>query len=208
MVSCFTPRAIAALVVTVVAASAFGQDADPHLRLGAAHFRAGRFEEAVVEFKVARELGSVGETHWYIAAALTRAGRHLDALEAFAKAEEEAPQSADALFLYYRGVACSEAQLVVCAAGSFELAAQSAGPKVAEQARRLATEASALLAAEPPHEAIDELLLRAVAAARKGRARLSATVAREAAELASRRADRWRALEAQKFLDPRDAGRP
>ena len=115
-------RAMVALVSVWLAAPATGDGADSHLRAGAAHFRAGRYQEAVVEFKVACALGAGNECPWYIAAALTRAGRHLDALEAFEKAQQVAPESADALFLYYRGVACSETQLVVCAAESFELA--------------------------------------------------------------------------------------
>lgn len=201
-------RAAFGLLLLTLPAAAFAQDGDRHLRQGAAHFRAGRFDEAVVEFKVARELGSADEGLWYIASALTRAGRHLDALEAFGEAAELAPRSADALFLYYRGVACSEAQLVVCAAESFELAARSAGPRVAEQARRLAAEARALLTVEPPRAAIDELLARADDAAKKRRVRLSAAFAQEAGALASKRADRWRALEAQRALVPVDGGRP
>jgi len=207
-VSRFTTRALAALLAGTLTAAAFAQAGDPHLRLGAAHFRAGRFDEAVVEFKVARALGSGDEAPWYVAAALTRAGRNLDALEAFEEAAEIAPRSADALFLYYRGVACSQAQLVVCAAESFELAASSSGPRVAEQARRLAAEARALLAAEPPRAAIDTLLARAEDGARKGRARLSLAFAREAGALAARRLDRWRALEAQQLLGRADGGRP
>jgi tetratricopeptide (TPR) repeat protein len=207
-VSRFTTRALSALLVSTAAAPAFAQDGDQHLRLGAAHFRAGRFEEAVVEFKVARELGSTDDGQWYIAAALTRAGRHLDALEAFSEAAELAPRSADALFLYYRGVACSEAQLVVCAATSFELAAKSAGPKVAEQARRLAGEARALLVTEPPRAAIDELVSRAEDAQRKQRKRLSGVFAQEAAALASKRSDRWRAPEIEKLIARGDGGRP
>ncbi|MBS1153973.1 MAG: hypothetical protein H6Q89_5671 [Myxococcaceae bacterium] len=199
-------RALAALLAGTAALAAFGQAGDPHLRLGAAHFRAGRFDAAVVEFKVARELGSGDEAHWYVAAALTRSGRQLEALEAFEDAAELAPRSADALFLYYRGVACSDAQLVVCAAESFELAAASAGPRVAEQARRLAAEARGLLLAEPPRAAIDTLLAQAEDGAQKGRARLSAAFAREAGALAARRTDRWRALEAQKLLGRADAG--
>lgn len=190
-----TSRGIAALLASCLAGVVAAQqpEGDEHLRLGAAHFRAGRFAEAVVEFKVARELGAGDEGLWYVAAALTRAGRTLDALEAFEEAFEAAPRTADALFLYYRGVACSEAQLLVCAAASFELAARSAGPKVAEQARRLAAEAARVLAAEPPRAAIDELLSRAAQAGRAGRPRLSAAYAREAGALAARRADSFRA---------------
>lgn len=162
---------------------ASAQESEPHLRLGAAHFRAGRFAEAVVEFRVARELGAGDEAHWYVAAALTRAGRTDDALEAFGEAAELAPKSADALFLYYRGVACSDAQLVVCAAEAFERAARSAGPKVAEQARKLAAEARAVLKAPVPEEALRVLASRAAEARKANRPRLAALIEAEAQAL-------------------------
>jgi tetratricopeptide (TPR) repeat protein len=176
-------RVCAALLVACLSTPVAASDGSSHLRAGAAHFRAGRYDEAVVEFKVARELGAGDECPWYIASALTRAGRHLDALEVFDQAEEVAPRSADALFLYYRGVACFETQLVVCAADSFELAARSAGPKVAEQASRLGLEARALLKAIPPNDAVQVLLAKSTEQANAGRPRLAKVFKREAASL-------------------------
>lgn len=201
-------RAIAALFLVCLATPAAASEADAHLRAGAAHFRAGRYQEAVVEFKVARELGAGSECPWYIAAALTRAGRPLEALEAFEQAQEIAPDSADALFLYYRAVACSETQLVVCAAESFELASKASGPRVAEQAQRLAGEARALLRLEPPRSAIDELIARATSQAQQGRPLLARVFGREAAALASHRADRFREADAARIGSPVDAGSP
>lgn len=189
-------RAIAALVFGCLAAPATAADGAAHLLSGAAHFRAGRFEEAVVEFKVARQLGAAKECHWYIAAGLTRAGRLLEALEAFEHAQELAPESADALFLYYRGVACSENQLVACAANSFELASKTSGPRVSRQARSLAAEASALLATEPPRSAIDALIARGTQHLNEGRPLLARVFGREAARLAAHRVDRFREAEA------------
>ena len=200
------PRALWVLLALGVTGPAFAGDAELHLRAGAAHFRAGRYEEAVVEFKVARELGAAGESPWYVAAALTRAGRHLEALEAFDEAAEVASESADALFLYYRGVACSETQLVTCAAESFERASRSAGPKVAEQARRLAAEALVLLTTEPPRTAIDALLTRAADQGHAGRGRLVRIFGREALALSTLRADRWREADSRRLAFGLDAG--
>ena len=199
--SCFLARALPALLLVVTAAPAVASDADGHLRAGAALFRAGRFAEAVVEFKVARKLGANSECPWYVAAALTRAGRSLDALEAFDEAAELAPESADGLFLYYRAVACSETQLVVCAAESFELASKASGPKVAAEAERLALDARKLLAGEPPKSAIDALLSRASQQLRDGHPRLARVLAREAGALAARRGDRFRGADALRFSD-------
>ena len=185
-------RGAVGLVIACLAGQASAGGEEEHLRAGAAHFRAGRFDEAVVEFKVARALGAGGECPWYIAAALTRSGRHLEALEAFEAADELAPESADGLFQYFRGVACSETQLVVCASTAFELSARSAGPKVAAQARRLAAEARGVLASVPPRAAIDALLLRAQSQVHNGNPRLAQVFVREAAALSARREDRWR----------------
>lgn len=184
------PRhALAAVLVLVCARDVHAQDADAHLTLGAAHFRAGRFTEAVVEFRVARARGGGGDTLWYIASALTRAGRATDAVEAFREAAEVAPKSADALLLYYRGVACSDAELLVCANDAFEQAARTAGPKVAEQARRLAAEARAVLGKGVPPAAIALLTERAAEAAKAGRPRLAAAINEEVKALRELGAD-------------------
>ncbi len=193
-------RRLFALLAFSTAAVAFAGEADAHLRAGAAHFRAGRFDDAVLEFKVARELGAGAECPWYVAAALTRAGRHLDALEAFELAAQTSPGSADALFLYYRGVACSDAQLVVCAAEAFALAAKSSGPKVAGAAQKLADEARAVLSREPEREAIDALLTRAALQRASARPKLSALLAREALALSERRKDGWKREDARRLL--------
>jgi tetratricopeptide (TPR) repeat protein len=197
-----------ALGVALVAQSAAASDVDQHLRAGATHFRAGRFPEAVVEFKVARELGAGSECPWYVAAALTRAGRLPEALEAFEVAAQTAPESADALFLYYRGVACSGSQLVVCAADAFEAASKASGPKVAEQARHLALEARALLSREPPRSAIDELVSRGRVALAAGHPLLARVLSREALAMAARRADHFGEAEASKLDAALDAGAP
>ena len=191
------------LVLASLPAVGAGSEADGHLRAGAAHFRAERFAEAVVEFKVARELGAGGECPWYIASALTRAGRSLEALEAFEQAEQEAASSSDALFLYYRGVACAEQQLLVCAEAAFTRASSASGPRVAEQARRLAAEVRGVLSTEPPRSAIDALLGRAAREQERGRPRLARLFAQEASALAAIRADLRRGSEA---AHPADGG--
>ncbi len=193
-------RRLFALLAFSTALVALAGEADAHLRAGAAHFRAGRFDDAVVEFKVARELGAGAECPWYVAASLTRAGRHLDALEAFELAQQSSPASADALFLYYRGVACTEAQLVVCAADAFTLAAKSSGPKVAGAAQKLADEARTVLSREPEREAIDVLLTRAAQQWQSARPKLGALMAREAVALSELRKDGWKREDARRLL--------
>ncbi len=173
-----------------------GPEADARLSSGASHFRAARFDQALIEFKVARELGARGEVGWYIAAALTKLQRSEDALEAFARALEESPQSADALLSYYHAMACYDAHLLVCAEGLLARLGADAGPRIAAQAAKVREQLRPLLAAEPPRSAVDALLTRGERAASAGRQALARAYFTEASALAGRRTDRYRAAEA------------
>src|SRR5262245_1629209 len=100
----------AALAVLLVAATARAQSrADEHMLAGAQHFQAGRFTEALVEFRVAKRAGDPGAA-WYVAAALVKVARFDEALEEFARAQASAPAERDALMDYYHALACYESR--------------------------------------------------------------------------------------------------
>ncbi|MGQ0504910.1 MAG: hypothetical protein ACT4TC_06280, partial [Myxococcaceae bacterium] len=81
-------RTIVAL--TVLAGAAAGRsESDARLASGASYFRRGEFDRALIEFKVARQLGAKGEVGWYNGAALTTQHRAEDALEAYSLADQE-----------------------------------------------------------------------------------------------------------------------
>jgi tetratricopeptide (TPR) repeat protein len=191
---------IAAAILCLAGAALGSADLDRRLASGASHFRAGRFDRALVEFKVARQLGARGDVTWYIAAALTKLQRPEDALEAFATAEAEAPDSGDTLLAYYRAIACHDAQLLVCADRILAEVSADAGPKIRSQAEKIRSQLAPLLGPEPPPSAIDALLSRGETALKHQRPTLAALYFREAHALSSRRSDRHRAGEADSRL--------
>jgi hypothetical protein len=166
---------------------------DEHLLAGARHFRDGRFAAALVEFRVAEKLSGGREAAWYAAACLVRLNRPEDAVEAFAEAERAAPAMRDELFDYYRAVACHEARLYLCAERLLALVDDRAGPRIRGEARKLLGRIEPALRGEPARTAIDWYYLRAEQSAK--RPLLAAAYLTEAAGLAARRADRYRALE-------------
>src|SRR5215831_18506993 len=110
--------------------------ADEHLLAGARFFREGEYSKALIEFRVAEQLGGAGEASWYVAATLVKLGRPEYALEAFAQADKGAPAAGDALFDYYRALACYDARLYLCAQKRFAQVAEQGGPRIAEMARK------------------------------------------------------------------------
>lgn len=175
--------------------------ADEHLLAGARLFRDGRFEDAYVEFSVARRLGEGGEAAWYAAAALLKLGRAEDAVAAFAEAEEQAPQVSDALLEYYRAIACHDARLYLCADRLLAAVEQQAGPKIAGQARKVRGALSALLATPPSLGTIDWYHSKATGTLQAGQGALARAFFAEAAELGRRRPDRYRVAEAEAGAD-------
>jgi len=173
----------AALLVVALAASA-GPSADEHLLAGAAAFRDGRFEAALVEFRVAEKLGAP-DGGAYAAAALVKLGRAEDALETFASS----PPGADDLLDWYRALACYDARLYLCADRLLSGLGR-AGPKATAEAGKLHAEIARVLATEPTAAAIDWYLSRCEAHRAEGRTALAAAYCREAAELGARRPDR------------------
>lgn len=170
---------------------------DAHLLAGARLFRDGHFQQAYVEFSVARRLGEGGEAAWYEAAALVKLKRPEDAIEAFATAVALAPEARDPLLEYYRALACYDARLYLCADHSLAAVEKSAGPKIAAQARKTRADiAGVVYSGEPAVGAIDWYHLRGTAALRAGLNALAGAYFTEAAGLAQLRRDRYRLPEA------------
>jgi hypothetical protein len=161
---------------------------DDHLMTGARHFREGRFDAALVEFRVAERLGAT-DAAGYAGASLVKLRRPEEALEAFAAAGEG---SRDALLDYYRALACYDARLFLCADRLLASLGERSGPRIAEQTQKVRADIAAALAKEPAQEAIDWYLARCSASADEHRPALAAGYCREAAALADRRNDRYR----------------
>jgi hypothetical protein len=188
----------AALVLLLFAASAraeSGAGADDHMLTGAQHFQAGRFTEALVEFRVAERLGDATAA-WYTAAALVKLKRPEDALSEFARAAATAPLERDALLDYYHALACYDARLYFCADRLLTAVRQEAGPRIAAQAQQIRADLQPILAALPPTAAIDWYHARAQAALKSRRAPLAAASFEEAKDLAALRPDGYRGAEA------------
>jgi hypothetical protein len=173
--------------------------ADEHLLVGAGAFRDGRFDVALVEFRVAEKLGA-SDAREYAAAALVKLGRPEEALEAFASS----PPGDDGLLDWYRALACYEARLYVCARRLLSDLGR-AGPRAAAEAEKLRGEITRVLAPEPSTPTIDWYLARCEEARAAGRPTLAAAYCREAAALGARRPDRHGVTRASADLAHLDA---
>lgn len=131
------------LVPAIALALSLAAAGDDHLVAGARFFRDGRYAEALVEFRVARDLGA-RDAAAYTGASLVKLGRFEEALEAFSEA---GPTGGDALLDYYRALACHGARLFVRADAILAGIGDRAGPKLAEQAGRIRADLAPKLAA-------------------------------------------------------------
>lgn len=192
----------ARLSLILALAIAAGPAADEHLLAGAGAFRGGRFDAALVEFRVAERLGAP-EAGAYAAAALVKLGRPEEALEAFASS----PPGGDGLLDWYRAQACYDARLYVCADRLLSRFT-GAGPKAAAEAARLRAEIARVLAPEPARASIDWYLARCHDRRAEGRAALAALYCREAADLGARRPDRHGVAQANAGLARREPAAP
>ena len=183
-----------ALAALLLAAEPPPPASESHLVAGAEAFRAGSYEKALVEFRVAEALGST-EASWYTAASLLKLGRSEDAVEAFVLAERGGRSAGDALLEVYRGEACYAVRLYLCADRWFESAASRAGPRLAPQLQILRTAIRDALKPEQLPLAIDRLLGRATELAGT-RPALAAAYADEAVSLSARSPLRHREAEA------------
>ena len=185
------PAALALLLGLLLGASPSG--GDDHLLAGANAFREGRFDEALVEFRVAQSLG-VPDAKTYAATTLVKLNRPEEAIEAFGSGD--APGQ-DALLDYYRALACYDARLYLCAERLLAAVGDRAGPRVAGLAADVRARVASALAGEPSRESIDWYVSRCAAERTAKRKALAAAYCREAAGLATRRADRYRLAEAE-----------
>lgn len=172
------------LSVIIALAISAGPSAGEHLLAGAGAFRDGRFDAALVEFRVAQKLGAP-EAGAYAAASLVKLGRPEEAIETFASS----PPGDDNLLDWYRALACYDAQLYTCA-GRLLAGLDRAGPKAAAEVGKLRAEITRVLAPEPPKPSIDWYLARCNERRAEGRSALAAAYCREAADLGARRPDR------------------
>jgi hypothetical protein len=196
------------VVVALVASAALaGSGADEHVLAGARHFRAGRFGEALVEFRVAEKTGRSDEAAWYVAACLAHLKRSSEAVEAFAEAERRAPHVRDEVLDYYHAVACSDARLYVCADNLLAGVGARAGPRIRAQAKSLRAGIEAMLRPEPGRGTIDWYHLRAAEAEKRGQPLLVRAYLSEAAALSARRKDRYRLGEAAQGASSAPASR-
>jgi len=131
------------LVQAIALALSLAAAGDDHLVTGAQFFRDGRYAEALVEFRVARNLGA-RDAAAYAGASLVKLGRFEEALEAFSEA---GPPGDDALLDYYRALACHGARLFARADATLAGIGERAGPKLAEQASRIRADLAPTLAA-------------------------------------------------------------
>jgi hypothetical protein len=177
----------------LLAASLSSAGADEHLLAGAQRFREGRFEEALVEFRVAKRLGAQ-DVDSYVASALVKLGRHEEAVELFGGGEEPGP---DPLVDYYRALACWGARLYGCADRLLAGIGDRSGPRVGAEAARLRAEIAVELRKEPARGTIDWYAGRCAEEMRSGRHALAGAYCREAVGLAARRPDKYRLGELQ-----------
>jgi len=181
---------------------------DAHLYAGAQHFQAGRYTEALVEFRVAERLAGDGSPTWYVAATLVKLGRADEALTTFARAEASDPADRDGLFDYYHALACYDARLYHCADRLLASVGERAGPKIAAQARKVRDDLAPLLAKLAPPGAIDWYHARAGEALARGAPALAAAYFEEAADWGTARSDGYRLGEAKSGLARARAATP
>lgn len=168
---------------------------EEHLRAGAGHFRAGRYEQALVEFKVAHRLGSGGDVRWYVAATLVKLGRAEESLEEFAAAASEAPQARDAVLDYYHALGCYQAKLYLCADRLLSSVGERGGPRIGAEAQKMRDQIAALFRTEPATASIDWYFAHGKDAEARGKRLLASVYLEEAAALSAKRQDRYRARE-------------
>lgn len=186
-------RAFAAMLAVLLSGIARGDDGGTHLRAGASAFRDGRYDRALVEFRVAGRLGAGGEATWYVAAALLKLGRVDEAIEAFDAAEREAPQGRDVVLDFYRASACYEAKLYLTADRLLAQVGEKAGPRIGQEAARLRERIAALFTQPPAEAVVDWYLAQADLELRAGRRALARALYAEAAALSGRRPTPYRA---------------
>jgi hypothetical protein len=183
---------VALLIAFEVLLTAATPGADEHLLVGAQAFRDGRYDQALVEFRVAQKLGAA-DAAGYAAATLVKLGRPEEAVEAFGVIRDE---TGDALLGYYQAIACYDARLYVCADRLLAAVGERAGPRIAEQTRKTRAAIASDLSREPSRASVDWYLGRCSERRTENRPVLAGAYCDEAVALAGKRADRYRFSEA------------
>jgi tetratricopeptide (TPR) repeat protein len=186
---CLLSRAVVVLCGLLSAASGWSQGADEHLLAGASAFREARYDQALVEFKVAHKLGTDPDVLWYLAATLTHLKRSEEALEMFARAQAQSPAGRDALLDYYEAVASYDAKLYQRANVLLSRVGKQAGPRIVEQTRKLKSLVAPVLKSEPSPTQIDWYVNRSQALLKQKRASLARAFLEEAQTLGKSRKD-------------------
>lgn len=176
----------AALLALALAAGSPG--APEHVLAGARAFRAERWADALVEFRVAERLGDPS-ARAYAGAALLKLDRPEQSLEAF-EAPGAPPAGRDPLLDYYHALACHELKLYDRADRLLAGVGARSGPRVARQADEARAEIAAVLRAPPSADAVDWYLARCEGLAREGRRVLARAFCEETTALGGRRKDR------------------
>ncbi len=167
-------------------------DAGEHLLAGARLFREGSFPEALVEFRVAENLGA-RDARTYAGVALVKLDRPEEAIEAFGGVD--GPGN-DAVADYYRALAAYGARLYVAAERLLAAEGDRAGPRLADTVAKLRARIAPALAQEPKTATIEWYATRCEARRRERRPVLAAAYCAEAAALSARRPDRQGRAEA------------
>ncbi len=168
-----------------------------HLLAGARHFRAGRFEAALVEFRLVERAGAPpADLGLYLGPTLYKLGRLAESVEAFATLP---PTAADPLADYYQGLAAFDLKLYRRARASFARVIRDGGPKLAGSARRFLSEIDHVFSRPVGAGTVDAYLewaRQALALRRPALARIYLEEARQLSALAAgARAAEIRALE-------------
>jgi tetratricopeptide (TPR) repeat protein len=196
-----TRWAIALIVASLpLVQPALASAGDDHLLAGAEAFRDGRYDRALVEFKVALRLGADDDTLWYVAATLVNLKRTDEALEHFGLAQLRAPKGRDGLLDYYEAVACYDGRLFHCAEERLARVGRQAGPRISGQADKLRAQLVPLFSSEPTRANVDWYVTRGKAALAGGKKHLATYELQEALHVAQRRPECHRCDEVKKLL--------
>lgn len=133
------------------------ESADAHLVRGIDCFRERRYDEALIEFRIASEIRpDDGTLLHYIGAAYYEQGAYEDALMAFQRGLILAPGFGDEFSFYYMARACYRCRLYAAARDGFlKILELSPGSKFAQESRQFIAEIDGLLAKSPDRRTID-----------------------------------------------------
>ena len=166
------------LAAAAVALALSSSPAERHLLEGASHFRAARWAEALVEFRMAAKLGE-RDAAAYAGAALVKLERWDEAIEAFGPS----PAGRDALLDWYRALALEGAGLLASADALLATVSGRGGPRLSAQAEELRQALRPRIAAARAGGVAEALRARCARLREEGRSALAEATCAEAALL-------------------------